>query len=299
MTGAHAVPGGTAIRHRGRRLPSWLLVVPGCALLIFAYLMPMLWVIRMAFNRFTGGGQIENTFTLATFAGIVSDPYYFKVAGRTVEVGVLVAIPTVVVAYPVALFLTRLQSRHRGILTALAIVPMMVSSVTRTYGWMVILGNQGLLTSLLHLFGVAQPPVLANSVSGVVVAMVQIFLPYAVLSMVSGFGRLDPRVEEAASSLGAPGWVRFWRVTVPLTAPGLITAVVLVFVMSISSYVTPRLIGGGRVYVLASEIYDQATNELNWPLAAALSVVLIILFGIAVTLAQIVQRRVERWVSGL
>ncbi|WP_045742700.1 ABC transporter permease [Actinoplanes rectilineatus] len=278
---------------------AWGLLLPGLGVLLFAYAMPMLWVLRMAFNRFTGGGGIEITLTLDSFADVFTDPYYLRVALTTVKLGLLVAAITVLVAYPLALFLVRTTSKWRGLLTILAIAPMLVSSVARTYGWMVVLGNQGLLSAVLTGLGLTDtPPQLANQFAGVVIALVQIFLPYAVLAMTSGFGRLDATLEQAAASLGAGRITRFLRVTLPLTLPGVLTGLLLVFVLTISAYVTPRLIGGGRVFVLASEIYDQATNQLNWPLAAALSLVLVIVFGIAVTVFGLLQRRVERWVSG-
>ncbi|GLY03791.1 polyamine ABC transporter permease [Actinoplanes sp. NBRC 101535] len=278
---------------------AWGLLLPGLGVLLFAYAMPMLWVLRMAFNRFTGGGGIEITLTLDSFADVFTDPYYLRVAWTTVKLGLLVAAITVLVAYPLALFLVRTTSKWRGLLTILAIAPMLVSSVARTYGWMVVLGNQGLLSAVLTGLGLTDtPPQLANQFAGVVIALVQIFLPYAVLAMTSGFGRLDATLEQAAASLGAGRITRFLRVTLPLTLPGVLTGLLLVFVLTISAYVTPRLIGGGRVFVLASEIYDQATNQLNWPLAAALSLVLVIVFGIAVTVFGLLQRRVERWVSG-
>lgn len=278
---------------------AWGLLAPGLALLVFAYAAPMFWVLRMAFNRFTGGGGIQITVTTDSFADIFTDPYYLRVAWTTVKLGLLVSVLTVIVAYPLALFLVRTTSRFRGLLTVLAIAPMLVSSVARTYGWMVVLGNQGLINAVLSGLGLSDHPLqLANQFSGVVIALVQIFLPYAVLAMTSGFGRLDASLEDAAASLGAGRVTRFLRVTLPLTLPGVLTGLLLVFVLTISAYVTPRLIGGGRVFVLASEIYDQATNQLNWPLASALSLVLVLVFGIAVTAFGLVQRRVERWVSG-
>lgn len=275
------------------------LLTPGLVLLAFAYVAPMVWVVRMAFNRFIGGGGIELTFTFDSFAEVFADPYYLRVAGNTLALGLWVAGLTVVVAYPLALFLSRSTSRHKGLLTILAIAPMLVSSVARTYGWMVVLGNQGLLNTALGGLGLIDRPLqLANNFSGVVVALTQIFLPYAVLAMSSGFGRLNADLEQAASSLGAGRIRTFTRITLPLTLPGVLTAGLLVFVLAISAYVTPRLIGGGRVLVLAPEIFEQATNLLNWPLAAALSLILFVIFGIAIGAYQILQKRVEKWVSG-
>ncbi len=111
-------------------------------------------------------------------------------------------------------------------------------------------------------------------------------MPYAVLAMMSGFGRLNNSLEEAAGSLGASRTKVFTRVTLPLTLPGVLTAFLLVFVLTISSFVTPQLLGGGRVFVLATEIYNQATQTLNWPLASALSMILLVAFGGMIALYQ-------------
>jgi putative spermidine/putrescine transport system permease protein len=290
LTGQSPAPSPLAtppvVRPRRRLSGAWWLIVPGLVILGFSYFTPMLWVLRMAFNRFIGG-----TLTLDSFADVFTDPYYLRVAGTTLALGCWVAVLTVVVAYPLALFLARTTSKYKGLLTMFAIAPMLVSSVARTYGWMVVLGNQGLINTLLGGLGLTDRPIqLANNFTGVVIALVQIILPYAVLAMSSGFGRLDANLEQAAASLGANRFTRFRRITLPLTLPGVLT---------ISAYVTPRLIGGGRVFVLAAEIYDQATNQLNWPLAAALSMVLIVIFGAAISLYQILQKRVEKRVSGL
>jgi len=293
-------PQPPAARRRRRLSGAWWLILPGLVILAFSYFAPMLWVVRMAFNRFIGGGGIELTFSVDSFAEIFTDPYYLRVAGTTLALGCWVSVLTVVVAYPLALFLARTTSKYKGLLTMFAIAPMLVSSVARTYGWMVVLGNQGLINTVLGGLGLTDAPVqLSNNFLGVVIALVQIFLPYAVLAMSSGFGRLDADLELAAASLGAGRITRFLRITLPLTLPGVLTATLLVFVLTISAYVTPRLIGGGRVFVLAAEIYDQATNQLNWPLAAALSVVLIVIFGTAISLYQVLQKRVEKRMSGL
>jgi len=295
-----AAPAPAASRPRRRIPAAWWLLLPGLVILAFAYFTPMLWVVRMAFNRFIGGGGIDVTLSLDSFVEVFTDPYYLRVAGTTLALGCWVAVLTVLVAYPLALFLARTTSKYRGLITMFAIAPMLVSSVARTYGWMVVLGNQGLINTVLSGLGLTDRPVqLANNFTGVVIALVQIFLPYAVLAMSSGFGRLDADLEQAAASLGANRFTRFRRITLPLTLPGVLTAGLLVFVLAISAYVTPRLIGGGRVFVLAAEIYDQATNQLNWPLGAALSVMLIIIFGAAIGLYQILQKRVERRMSGL
>jgi len=277
-------------RPRRHRTVAWLLA-PGAVALLVTYVLPLLWVLRMSVNRSLPGGLIEQALTLDSYLSALGDPYVWRVIGNTVLLGALVTGATVVLAYPLALFLSRTTSSWRGLLLALAVAPLLTSSVARTYGWMVILGDSGIVNGGLRALGWLDRPLpLANNMTGVVIALTEIFMPYAVLAMVSGFGRLDRELEHAAASLGAGPVTVFRRVVLPLTLPGVVTSGLLVFVLAISAYVTPRLIGGGRVFVLATEIYDQATNTLNWPLASALSVLLLVLFGTVLLIYQRLRR---------
>jgi putative spermidine/putrescine transport system permease protein len=186
-------------------------------------------------------------------------------------------------AYPIALFLTRTTSRWKGLLIALAVVPLMTSSVARTFGWVALLGDRGIVNQTVISLGFTDVPLkLSNNFTGTVIALVEVLMPYAILVMLSGFGRLNSSLEEAAGSLGANKTRAFLRIVFPLTLPGVFIGFLLVFVLSISSFVTPRIMGGGRVFVLATEIYDEATQTLNWPLASALSIILIVIFGVMV-----------------
>lgn len=284
-----ATVAGTVRPRRDRTVP-WLLA-PGVVAMLATYVLPLLWVLRMSVNRSLPGGLIEQAVTLDSYLNALGDPYVWRVIGNTVLLGAMVTGATVVLAYPLALFLSRTTSSWRGLLLALAVAPLLTSSVARTYGWMVILGDSGIVNGGLRALGWLDRPLpLANNMTGVVIALTEIFMPYAVLAMVSGFGRLDRELEHAAASLGAGPVTVFRRVVLPLTLPGVVTSGLLVFVLAISAYVTPRLIGGGRVFVLATEIYDQATNTLNWPLASALSVLLLVLFGAVLLIYQRLRR---------
>ncbi|WP_458115923.1 ABC transporter permease [Arthrobacter sp. D2-10] len=269
-----------------------ILLLPALLGLLVSFVFPLVYMIRMSFNRGAPDGVVEETFTLDTYAQPLSDPYYWNVTLDTFRMGVVVGLLCVLVSYPIALFLARTTSKWRGILMAIAIAPLLTSAVVRTYGWMVILGTNGLVNSSLQGLGVIETPLnLANNMTGVTIGLVEIFMPYAILAMISGFGRLNTQLEEAAGSLGASRWKVFLRVTLPLSLPGILTAFLMVFVLSISTFITPRLLGGGVVQVLATEIYDQTTGLLNWPFAAALSVILLILFGAIVALYQRVTKK--------
>ena len=281
-----------ATRKRDRRAYLGLLV-PGLVGLVVTFLFPLIYMIRMSFNQGAPDGVIIETFTLDMYIQPLTDAYYWKVTLETFQMGVVVAAVCVVISYPIALFLSTTRSRYKGLLIAIAIAPLLTSAVVRTYGWMVILGSNGLVNSSLQALGLIDAPLrLTNNMTGVTIGLIEIFMPYAILAMISGFGRLSPQLEEAAGSLGANKFEVFRRITLPLSLPGVLTAFLLVFVLAISSFITPRLLGGGSVQVLATEIYDQTTGVLNWPFAAALSVILLVLFGIVIALYQRITKKI-------
>ncbi|MGF3057415.1 ABC transporter permease [Microbacterium sp. YY-01] len=270
----------------------WALLAPGILGLIVSFVFPLLFMARMSFNIGEPNGVVHETFTFETYMRSLSDPYYWKVTVDTFWMGLATGVLCVLVSYPIALFLARTESKWKGVLIALAIAPLLTSAVVRTFGWMVILGNQGLINTTLMEWGLIDTPiVLANNMTGVIIGLVEIFMPYAILAMMSGFGRINTQLEEAAGSLGASKTKVFTRITLPLSLPGVLTGFLLVFVLSISTFITPRLLGGGVVQVLATEIYDQTTGLLNWPFAAALSMILLVLFGVVIALYSAIVRK--------
>lgn len=269
-----------------------LLLLPGLLALGVSFVAPMLWLLRASFSPSEPGSAVQ--WTLENYAAALSDPFYWRVTIDTLIFGFSVTIFAVVLSYPIALFLARTDSRWRGVLTALAIAPLLTSGVVRTYGWMVILGDRGVINGTLQWLAVTDTPIrLSNNLLGAIIAMVEIFMPYAILAMLAGFGRLNTQLEEAAAMLGANRFNIFTRIILPLSLPGIITAALLVFVLTISSFVTPRLMGGGRVFLLATEVFTEATITLNWPLAAALAMLLLVLFSSVIVLYQRALRAVE------
>ncbi len=271
-----------------------LLLLPGLVALVITFLLPLLWLLRASFASSAVGALSGGDWTLEAYTTVLFDPFYWRVAWNTLVLGFNVAIFAVILSYPIALFLVRTQSRFRGVLTALAVAPLLTSSVVRTYGWMVILGDRGVINSTLQSLSLTDGVIrLTNNSFGATVALIEILMPYAILAMLSGFGRLNVQLEEAAAMLGANRLKVFTRIVLPLSLPGVLTAALLVFVLAISSFVTPRLMGGGRVFVLGTEVFNEATVTLNWPLAAALSVMLLLLFSSIILLYQRALRALE------
>ncbi|QWW71132.1 ABC transporter permease [Rhizobium sp. WYJ-E13] len=271
-----------------------LLLLPGLVALVITFLLPLLWLLRASFASSAVGALSGGDWTWEAYTTVLFDPFYWRVAWNTLVLGFNVAIFAVILSYPIALFLVRTESRFRGVLTALAVAPLLTSSVVRTYGWMVILGDRGVINSTLQSLSLTDGVIrLTNNSFGATVALIEILMPYAILAMLSGFGRLNVQLEEAAAMLGANRLKAFTRIVLPLSLPGVLTAALLVFVLAISSFVTPRLMGGGRVFVLGTEVFNEATVTLNWPLAAALSVMLLVLFSSIILLYQRALRALE------
>lgn len=270
------------------------LVIPGLLGMLVSFVLPLAYLIRMSLKTGDSSGLIKDTVSLNSYGKFVTDGYYWKMAWDTLLLGVVVTFFAILVSYPIALFLVRTESRFKGILIALAIAPLLTSSVVRTYGWIVLLGNQGVVNETLQATGITDRPLaLVNNTIGVYISLVEIMMPYMILALLAGFGRFNTDLEHAAASLGANRWKVFWRVVWPLSMPGVLTGALLVFVLTISSFITPRLVGGGRVFLLATEIYDQATVTLNWPFAAAISFILLGLFGSVIVFYQRAIRRIE------
>jgi putative spermidine/putrescine transport system permease protein len=268
------------------------LLAPASALMILTFVLPGIWLARLSLDRAGGGGVLIEDVSAGNYLRFLTDSFYYEILWRSLWMSVVVTLATLLCSYPIALFLFRMRSRWRGVLAVLTISPLLVSSVVRTFGWMVILGDSGMLNGALRWLGMITAPLpLMNNMLGVMIGLTQIEMPTMILALIAGFARLDPTLEEAARTLGAPPWRTFLRITLPLSAPGIMIGCLVTFVQGISSFVTPKLLGGGRIYVMATTIYEETFETLNWPLAAAMSIVLVAVFGLCVAIYERAGRR--------
>jgi putative spermidine/putrescine transport system permease protein len=260
-----------------------LLILPIALVNAFGFLVPVLNLLRMSFYEVEATGAMREVYTAATWLAVVKDAFYAELILNSIMVSLGITLLTLVCSYPIALYLHRSSGTWRSVLLVLVISPLLTSAVVRTYGWIAILSENGLVNNALSALGAAPLRLMFNKI-GVVIGLTEILMPYMILALLAGFGRLDPRVEEAASTLGAPPFKVFQRIVFPLTLPGVALGSLLCFVLAVSSFITPKLLGGGRVFLLATEIYDQAIVTLNWPLAATLSILVLVIFGGALVL---------------
>jgi putative spermidine/putrescine transport system permease protein len=249
----------------------WL-AAPAAAMLAAIYVWPMLGLGRMSFNETGPTGAMIPAWSLATWRTLLEDSFTYELTLNSIKLSAVTTTLALIFAYPLALFLHRTQSRWRGLIAAVAIAPMLVNGVVRVFGWLAILGDRGLVNSTLQSAGLtAQPIRLVYNWTGVTIGLTESLMPYMILALIAGFGRLDRALEEAAASLGAPPWRVFLRVTLPLSLPAVILGWLLCFVLAMSAYITPKLLGGGRVFLLATEIFELSITSVNWPLGSALA----------------------------
>jgi putative spermidine/putrescine transport system permease protein len=276
----------------GSRLP--LLVVPAALFLLVIYLWPVLGLFRTAFNEVGPTGAMIETWSLRTATEVLDDSFTIELTLNSLWLALTATLIGLCLAYPVSLFLFRTQSRLRGLLAVIAIMPMLVSGVVRVFGWLAILGDRGLVNTLAQSLGLITTPMrLIFNWTGVTIGLAESIMPYMILALLAGFGRLDRTLEEASRSLGATPFRTFLRVTFPLSLPALALAAGLGFVLSMSAYITPKLLGGGRVFVLATEIFEQATTNTNWPVAAVLAIYTLALLLVLLVSSNVAARRLR------
>lgn len=239
---------------------------PGLLFLLVLYLIPMALLLAQSVE----GGSF------AHYEKALTDGLYVRVLLDTLLIAGCVSLICLLVAYPVAYALTILPSPWPAIGIAFVLLPFWTSVLVRTYGWMVLLGRNGLINRALSDLGWIDTPLpLLNNMTGVLIGMTHVLLPYMVFPLFAVMRRMDPNMVTAAQGLGASGWQIFRRVYLPLTLPGVLAGTTLVFVLSIGFFITPALLGGGKVHMVAVLIEQQVRTFLNWGFAGALSAVLL------------------------
>jgi ABC-type spermidine/putrescine transport system permease subunit I len=266
----------------GRGRIAIALLSPGLAMLTVFLVVPLAMIVVISVFSYSPTRIWLPVLTGENYAKFFH-PYYLGVTWTTVKVGLLTTLVCAILGYPLAYLLARLRSRWLGLCLFLLVTPLMVSSVIRIFGWLVILGKRGIVNAALGAAGFGGIDLLHN-VTAVVIGLTELLLPFMVLPLMASIENIPRAVEEAARNLGANPLQLFRRVLLPLSLPGLVSGSLLVYSVSISALVTPALMGGRKVRMLGNLVYDEVLTSMNWPFAASIAVVLLT-FTVAVMLA--------------
>ena len=279
----------------GQIVPVWLLLIAPAVLFITAvFVVPGLRILSFGFMAERPASGESPVWTLDHFRKLFGEPLYRSILLRTFKIAFLVTLFDLLISYPIALAIVRIRSSWiRAFLVFAVLSPLLTSIIVRTYGWMVILSDRGPINRFLLWLGVIDSPIkMLYNEFGVIVALAQVLVPFMVMSLVSSIQTIDPSVEQAAASLRANRIQTFLRVTLPLSAPGIVTGSVLVFILALGSFVTPVLLGSARTLMAAVLIRDQILGLYKWSLASAITLVLL---GATLLLLAIYSRLVRRW----
>lgn len=252
-----------------------LLVIPAMLALGVLFVAPQLLFLAQSLHPIFGAARVGTGWTFANYAKIFTDSYYFDTLLRTVWLSALATLWCLLLGYPLAYFLARTRSRARGLLTLLMLAPLLITVVVRSLGWIILLSDNGPVNFALLTIGITDAPVrFIYNQFGVIVGLVHAFLPMMVVILLGVIRRIDASLEDAAADLGAGRIQTFAHVVIPLSLPGIAAGCILIFGVMGSTYTTTAMLGGGKIVTTPIQIAQEFQMTLNYPVAAALSVVI-------------------------
>jgi putative spermidine/putrescine transport system permease protein len=277
-----------------RRFTPWLLSGPALLLFVGVMVVPIAMTVLLSFHDFSMSKGIQPVFILRNWHEVLTDGYFHEMFLRTLRISVIVTVACIALGLPEAYILNRMAPRWRSIFLLVILGPLLISVVARTLGWALLFGGEtGLINKALLRLGVIDSPVpFMFTETGVVVALTHVLIPFMILSVWTALQRVDPQTENAARSLGASQTTILRRIVLPQVMPGVLSGAIIVFALAASAFATPAIIGGRRLKVAATLAYDEFLNTLNWPLGAAVAVLLLVgLILIIVGSNRLIERR--------
>jgi putative spermidine/putrescine transport system permease protein len=255
-----------------------------CIILIVFFVLPLLTMMQYSFYTQVAGGAMQPDFTLDNFYKFFEEGLYSHTLIKTLLNAFITTTIALILGYPVAYAIARGHPAISRILLVAVISPLLVGIVIRTYGWMVLLGRQGLVNQILLATGIIDTPLrLTGNDVGVIISLLHVFYPFMVLPLIGVLHKIDRPLEEAAMLLGANRLQVFYRIILPLSIPGIASGSLLVFLLSASSFVTPRLIGKNLTKWFLTLLEEQILTVFHWPFGAALAVIFIVVVLLMVT----------------
>lgn len=274
-----------------------LLAAPAVTLLGLFFFGPMVLLFRVSFYEDAGGQGFyrPNTWTLAHYGQAAGDPYFRDVLIFTVLLGAAITLLTMLIAYPLALFIHSLAPRGKIVALTAVVLPKLASVLVVIYGLKYLLSNVGPVNGFLLALGAVQAPVpLLHNLTGVLIGEIYLILPYAILVLVGGLHRIDPLLAAAARGLGASSWQAFRRVTLPLSLPAALLAGQISLIWALGALLGPMLLGGPEQTTLAVEVQRQALERNDWPQGAVAAVAMLAALAICLALYALPARLLRR-----
>lgn len=247
--------------------------LPLGALFTLLVLIPLVLTVLLSFHQYDYQQGVLPGYTVEHYLTIVTDIYFLKIFWRTLWISVVTTVLCVLIGGPEAYILSRMRKPWRSIFLLLVLSPLLVSLVVRAFGWTILLNPAGILGQLAAWLGFGR---LMYTPTAVIIALVHVMLPFMVIPVWTSLQKSDPSAEQAAYSLGASRSTVFWKVVAPQALPGILSGSLIVFGLTASSFAIPALLGGSRQKMAASVVYDQFLIQLNWPLGAAIAILLLI-----------------------
>ena len=258
-----------------RATTPWALSAPAVLLFTCLLLVPLVLTAVLSFNVFDHATGVKNEYTLAHYVAVFTDEYYYGIFWRTFWIAGLTTVICLLIGAPEAYVLSRMSNPWRSIFLLVVLAPLLVSVVVRAFGWSMLLGPQGVVNHALQAVGLGPVRILYTE-AAVIIALVHVMLPFMVIPVWTSLQKLDPGVENAALSLSASPFTTLRRVVLPQVMPGILSGSLIVFGLSASAFAIPGLLGGRRLKMVSTVVYDEYLHELNWPLGAALALILLV-----------------------
>ena len=278
--------------------PYWL-TAPALPVFIVFLLVPLVAIVMLSLYSWSSSQGIISILSAKNWIEVFTDSYYLEIFMRTLRIAGAVTLMALFLGVPEAYILSRMRPAWRSLFLLVVLGPLLISVVARTLGWALLFGSTGLANQALMKLGLISSPLpFMFTEWGVVIALTHVLTPYVILSVWASLQRLDPQVENAASSLGATQSLVLRRVVLPQIVPGILSGAVVVFSIAASAFATPAIIGGRRLKVASTLAYDEFLNTLNWPLGATVAVILLIaISAIILTANKLIESRFKEVLS--
>ena len=267
--------------HNNNKLKGWGFIGPGLLWTVAFFAIPLL--IMAAYSLFQrAGGRIVTDLSLSNYIAFFSKPHHLQALVNSLEVTLITTLISIVLAYPLAYILAfRVPPRWQRIALMMAILPFWTSYVVRSYSWLLVLSNNGVISKILQWLRIVEGPIsLANSRAATVLGFVHFFTMLLTLTIFANLVQISPNYRKAATDLGASRWQTFWRITLPLSLPGVMVGAFLTIVLALGDYITPQILGGFREVLLPQAIMLQIQRNADFPMASAMSLVLMVVISI-------------------